>query len=106
LVLKRHGFIAENLRKPNNVKFEQRKFFGFSYAQQQEQDALTKLQLSSKGYTNGPPPYVSMQLILKRPTSSTSNSSPTSCSALSHKHRRHHKPPQKYLPHASRTIQM
>jgi hypothetical protein len=40
------------------------------------EDALTKLQLSGKGYTNGPSPYDRMQLILKLPTSSTQISSP------------------------------
>jgi len=54
---------------------------------QNKQDALTKLQLSGKGYTNGPSPYGRMQLILKRPTSSTQISSPTSGSEAPHKNR-------------------
>ena len=43
---------------------------------------------------------------LKWTTSSTSNSPPTSGPEAPHKYRRHHKFPQKYLPHASRTIKV
>ena len=53
---------------------------------QHKQDALTKLQLSGKDYTNGPSPYDRMQLILKLPTSSTQISSPTSGSEAPHKY--------------------
>jgi len=46
-----------------------------------------------------------MQLILKRPPSSTQISSPTSGSEAPHKYRQHHKLPQKYLQSTSRRTQ-
>ena len=52
-----------------------------------------------------PSPYDRMRLILKRPTSSTQISSPTSGSETPHKYRQHHKLPQKYLQSTSRRIQ-
>jgi len=72
---------------------------------QNKQDALTKLQLSGKGYTNGPSPHDRMQTILKGPTSSTKISSPNSGSEVPHKYRQHHELPQKYLQSTSRRIQ-
>ena len=63
-----------------------------------------KLQLSGKGYINGPSPYDRMQLILKRPTRSTQISSPNSGSEVPHKYLRHHKLPQEYLQNTSRRI--
>jgi hypothetical protein len=63
------------------------------------------LQLYRKGHTNGPAPYDRMQLILKRPTSSTQISSPTCGFEVPHKYPQHHKLPQKYLPRTSRRIQ-
>ena len=69
---------------------------------QNKQDALSKLQLSWKDHTNGPPPYAGMQLMVKRPPIGSQISPPTSGSAVPHKHRQHHKLPQTYLPSASR----
>ena len=72
---------------------------------QNKQDALTKLHLPGKGYTNGPSPYARMKLILKGPTSSTQISSPNSGFEVPHKYRYHHKFPQEYLQRTSRRIQ-
>jgi len=68
-------------------------------------DALTKLQLSGKGYTNDPSLYNRMQLIRKPPTSSTQIASPIFGSEAPHKDRQHHKLPQEYLQSISRRIQ-
>jgi ribonuclease HI len=65
---------------------------------QNEQNALSKLQLSRKDHTSSPPPYAGMQLIVKRPPTCSQNSPPTSDSAVPHKHRQHHKLPQTHLP--------
>ena len=69
---------------------------------QNEQDALSKLQLSWKDSTNSPPPYDGMQLMVKRPLIGSQVSPPTTGSAVPHKHRQHHKLPQAYLPRTSR----
>jgi hypothetical protein len=69
---------------------------------QNEQNALSKLQLSGKDPTKGPPPYAGMQLIVERPLTSSQNSPPTADSAVPHKYRQHHKLPQTYLPSTSR----
>jgi hypothetical protein len=69
---------------------------------QNEEGALSKLQLSEKDPTNGPTPYAGMQLIVERPPTSSQNSPPTSDSAVPHKHRQHYKLPQTYVPSNSR----
>ena len=69
---------------------------------QNEQDALSKLQLPWKDHTNGPPPYAGMQLMVKRPPVNSQISPPTSGSAVPHKHRQHRELPQTYLPSTSR----
>ena len=63
---------------------------------------LMHLQLSSKDRTNGPPPAARMQLMVKRPPDGPQISPPTLGSAISHKHRQHHKLPQTHLPSTSR----
>ena len=60
------------------------------------------LQLSSKDRTNGPPPATRMQLMVKRPPDGPQISPPTLGSAISHKHRQHHKLPQTHLPSTPR----
>jgi len=53
---------------------------------------------------DGTSPSVRMQYILKGPTTSTQIASPTSGSEVSHKHRQHHKIPQKHFQSTSRRI--